>query len=72
MSPSGEFIEVWCLSFEMKSGMVSLSEFSRESYDDHLGELISTVGLNEDMVICGLKETVLQCTVSFSKWRTTA
>ena len=61
MSSSGEFNEVWCLSVKIESSVVSLSEVSNESYGYRSGEYISSAGLNEDMVICGLKKTVLYC-----------
>ena len=71
MPSSVEFIDVWCLSVKKKSGVVSLPESSSESQGNRSGAHISPAGLNEDMFICGLKETVLYCWKSYSKWGTT-
>ena len=59
MSLSGQFIEVWCLSVKIESGVVTLTESSEKPYGDRSGENISSAGLNDNMVICGLKETAL-------------
>ena len=71
MSSSGEIIEVWCVTVKTKSGVVSSSEFSNESSGDRWCELISWAVLNGDIVICGLTERVLFCSINFSKWGTT-
>ena len=52
MSSQWQFNEKCCLSVKVKSDVVFLSESSNGSYDDLSGDQISSVGLDEDMVIC--------------------